>query len=98
MLITQSENILQIRNYHMLRKYVSFICSMSLLGLFLQGCSSLIFDQSAAKTQAENSFESQINSLQSGISAQIEKKDYETNRIFTNDFPVTYRAKPKASF
>ena len=82
----------------MLRKYVSVISVVSLLSLFLLGCSSLIFDQSAAKTQSDNSFESQINDLQSGISAQVEKKEYQTNRIFSNDFPVTYRAKPKASF
>jgi hypothetical protein len=60
--------------------------------LFTNSC-SLIYDQSK-QDDAKN------NDKDSGISIKIyqENKNYESNRILSSDFPVTYRAKPLKTF
>jgi hypothetical protein len=76
-------------------KYLSILV-IFFITLIFSGClNSLIFEPN--KNQG-SSFENQLDSFKKGFSAQTEKKEYETNRIFSNDFPITYRAKAKKTF
>ena len=70
------------------------------MSFLLQGClNNLVFDQNQIPQKATaQTFEKQIDDFQRGFSMQNEKKEYETNRIFSSDFPVTYRAKTKKTF
>lgn len=70
------------------------------LSISISGClNSVIFDQNeAGSTDNANDFENQLQGFKRDFSMQNEKKEYETNRIFSNDFPVTYRAKEKKTF
>jgi len=64
-----------------------------LLFVSLSSC-SLIYDQS----QNDNMSKSDVKN--SGISLDVyqQNKHYESNRILSSDFPVTYKAKPLKTF
>lgn len=61
------------------------------LFMLLNSC-SLIYDQSKQ--------DGAMNNKDTGINIKIyqENKHYESNRILSSDFPVTYRAKPLKTF
>ena len=56
---------------------------------------SLLYDQS--KDQNANSKQSKADT-DFDFSVYEENKQYESNRIMSSDFPVTYRAKPLSTF
>ena len=60
-----------------------------LLSVFLSSC-SMIYDQSKDENMAKD------DGKTSGISLDVyqNNKNYESNRILSSDFPVTYKAKP----
>ncbi len=64
-----------------------------LLVISFSSC-SLIYDQS------KNDNMSKDDAKDSGISIDIyqQNKNYESNRILSSDFPVTYKAKPLKTF
>ncbi|VAY86577.1 hypothetical protein MNB_ARC-1_522 [hydrothermal vent metagenome] len=75
----------------MFRKLISLLTII--IAILSSGCNSIIFDQNAVDKSEE--FNKKLNGFKRDFSMENAKKDYETNRIFNNDFPITYRAKRK---
>ena len=73
----------------MFRKTYIFL----LLFILLNSC-SLIYDQNKKNDKSKD------DGKDSGINIKIyqDNKHYESNRILSSDFPVTYRAKPLKTF
>jgi hypothetical protein len=79
----------------MFKKFLAILVVLVTSFAFTGCLNSLVFDQ---KKGDNNSFENKLDGFKKRFSMQGQKKEYETNRIFSNDFPVTYRAKLKKTF